>query len=146
VPGAPAIITATSTAISFTYDFRGSAASSAPDGDCDDPSEEITYQYDSPGPQNCPAGFGDITRRAKNDALAFVSEPLTDCNVPTNAFTLAYFIQNSTTAMTTIVPATIQRVQVTLTVRSKNADQQFGGQLDATMTSNADLRNRGLPS
>lgn len=146
VPGAPAIITATSTAISFTYDFRGSAASSAADGDCDDPSEEITYQYESPGPQNCAAGFGDITRRAKNDSLAFVTEPLTDCNVPTGAFTLAYFVQNSSTAMSPIVAANIQRVQITLTVQSKNLDQQFGGQLNATMTSNADLRNRGLPS
>ena len=144
--GAPAIITATGTAITFTYDFRGSAASSDPDGDCDDPNEELTYQYESPGPQNCASGFGDVTRRGKNDALAFVTQPLTDCNVPTGGFTLTYYAQNFTTAMSPIDAPTVQRVQVTLTVQSKNPDQQFGGQLNATMTSNADLRNRGLPS
>ncbi|MBI2997198.1 MAG: hypothetical protein HYY46_01865 [Deltaproteobacteria bacterium] len=146
VAGAPAIITATSTAITFTYDFRGSVASSDPDGDCNDPNEELTYQYESPGPQNCASGFGDVTRRAKDESGTTVTQPLTDCNVPTGGFTLAYFVQNSSTAMSPIVVANIQRVQITLTVQSKNPDQQFGGQLNATMTSNADLRNRGLPS
>ena len=146
LPGAPAIITATGTAITFTYDFRGSAASSDPDGDCNDPNEEITYQYESPGPQNCVSGFGDVTRGAKDEGGSFATQPLTDCNVATGGFTLTYYVQNSSTAMSPIVAANVQRVQVTLTVQSKNPDQQFGGQLNATMTSNADLRNRGLPS
>lgn len=139
LPGAPAVLTATDTAVSFSYDFRGTASGSDPDGDCNDPNEVITYQYQSPGPQSCATGFGDITRTAKNEAGTTVTEPLTDCNA--TAFSLAYF---DGLGSVTAVPADIKRVQINLTVQSKRPDVQFGGQLNAVMTSNADLRNRGL--
>ena len=106
---------------------------------CADADENITYAFATTG---CPAGFGNITRKEGANA----AQLLTDCNVATGGFTLTYYVQNSSTAMSPIVAANVQRVQVTLTVQSKNPDQQFGGQLNATMTSNADLRNRGLPS
>jgi prepilin-type N-terminal cleavage/methylation domain-containing protein len=142
LPGAPTVLTATGTSVRFSYDFRGTASGSNPDGDCNDPNEVITYQYQSPGPQSCPSGFGDITRTAKNEAGTTVTEPLTDCNV--TAFSLAYYAQSSGSPMSPVVTANIKRVQINLTVQSKRPDVQFGGQLNASMTSNADLRNRGL--
>ncbi|MBI2360366.1 MAG: prepilin-type N-terminal cleavage/methylation domain-containing protein [Deltaproteobacteria bacterium] len=145
LPGAPAVLTATSTAISFSYDFRATASGSDPDGNCDDPHEVITYQYQSPGPQSCTGGLGDITRTARPESGGgAVTEVLTDCNVPTSGLTLAYYAQSQGSPMNPVIPANIQRVQITLTVQSKNPDAQFGGQLNAQMTSNADLRNRGL--
>ncbi|HWP58738.1 MAG TPA: hypothetical protein VNL14_12680 [Candidatus Acidoferrales bacterium] len=135
VPGVPGVVSATSTSVRFTYDYRGS--SSAPDRNCDDPDEDITYAYQSPGPQSCPSGKGDIVRTANG-----TSEALTDCNV--TALTFAYYAQDSTTAMSPVVPANIQRVKVTLTVQSKDPDGQFGGQLTSTVYSNIELRNRGL--
>lgn len=147
VTGAPAVLTATASSISFTYDFRGTTSGSDPDGDCNDPNEVITYQFLSPGPQSCATGLGDILRTAKPEGgSTAVTEPLTDCNVPstTDGFALAYYAQSSGTAMTSIVLANIQRVGISLTVQSKRPDVEFGGQLNAQMTSNADLRNRGL--
>lgn len=149
--GAPGVVTATATSIRFTYDFQNTAGTaSTPDGQCDGPNEDITYQFQAPGPQNCPTGFGDITRTAKNDSGTTTTESLTNCNVPTGSsnFSLRYFNQAGaefTPPGVTDLP-NIQRVMITLTVQSKNPDAEFGGQLNATMTSNADLRNRGLPS
>lgn len=136
VAGTPGIFLATGADIGFTYDFQGGAG---PDGHCDDPEEEITYRFQVPGPQNCPAPLGDITRTANGVTL-----PLTNCNV--SAFHLDYYAKDTGVPMSPIVPATIQRVKISLTVQSKNFDPAFGGgQLNAAMVSNADLRNRGLP-
>ncbi len=134
--GAPGIVTADATTLTFTYDFQGTTAGTNPDGNCNGPDEQITYTLD---PTGCPPNFTNVTRNGS---------PLTDCNVPTGAanFSLTYFAQNLSTAMSPIVLADIQRVSISLTVQSKNPDTEFGGQLTATVTSNADLRNRGLPS
>lgn len=141
VAGAPGVITANATTFSFSYDFQGIVGPPvAPDGNCDDTDELITYQFLAPGPQNCASGFGDITRTANG-----TTEPLTNCNVPTGSsnFSLSYFKQDGTPATGL---ADIQRVLIELTVQSMNTEPGFGGgQLNATMTSNADLRNRGLP-
>jgi Tfp pilus assembly protein PilW len=138
---APGIITATANTLHFTYDFQGAGTPPVdPDGHCDDADEEIRYAFSTAG---CPSGFGNITRQVGSGT----AEPLTDCNVPstTDGFALAYYAQSSGTAMTSIVLANIQRVGISLTVQSKRPDVEFGGQLNAVMTSNADLRNRGLP-
>jgi len=130
------VASASSQTIQFGYDANAN-------GVCTDADEDITYQYQSPGPQNCPTGFGDVTRTANG-----TTEPLTNCNVPTGTsnFSLTYYAQDSSTAMSPLVLANIQRVGITLTVQSLKPDTEFGGQLTVTMTSNADLRNRGLPS
>jgi Tfp pilus assembly protein PilW len=135
LPGIPGVVSATSTLFKLTYDYRGS--SSTPDGNCDDADEEITYEYQTPGPQSCSTGTGDIVRTANG-----TSEVLTDCNV--TGVTFQYYAQNSSTVMSLIVVANIQRVKVSLTVQSKDPDGQFGGQLTSTVYSNIDLRNRGL--
>jgi Tfp pilus assembly protein PilW len=136
--GTPGIVTANSTTVKLTLDSRGTAAGSVPDGNCDDPDEEITYQYQSPGPQNCTGGLGDIIRTANG-----TSEPITDCNI-TSAFSFAYYAKDSSTAMSPVVVANIQRIKVSVTVQSKNPDGEFGGQLTSTVYSNINLSNRGL--
>ena len=133
--GTPGLVSATSTLFKFTYDYRGS--SSTPDGNCDDADEEITYEYQTPGPQSCATGKGDIVRTANG-----TSEVLTDCNV--TGVTFQYYAQNSSTVMSPIVVGNIQRVKVSLTVQSKDPDEQFGGPQNSTVYSNIDLRNRGL--
>lgn len=127
------IVTADAQSFQFVYDANAANG-------CADADENITYAFSTTG---CPTGFGDITRNGS---------ALTDCNVPTGAanFSLTYYPIDSTTAYSTPVAAgnlgSIQRVLITLTVQSKYPDAEFGGgQLNATMTSNADLRNRGLP-
>jgi type IV pilus assembly protein PilW len=124
--GTPGIVTATSTLFKFTYDSDG-------DGNCNGTNEEITYEYQSPGPQNCASG-GDIVRTANGS-----SEPITDCNV--TAFSYNYYAQDSTTVMSPVVIANIRRVQVSITIQSKNPDAEFGGQLSSAVYTNIDLRN-----
>ncbi len=136
--GVPSVVTATATSIRFTYDFQNTAGStSTPDGLCNGPDEDITYTYTT----GCAAGFGDVTRNGSGN-------PLTNCNV--TSFSLSYFKQDGTPLTSFPLSAadclTIQRVNITLIVQSLKPDAEFGGQLTVTMTSNADLRNRGLPS
>jgi prepilin-type N-terminal cleavage/methylation domain-containing protein len=137
--GTPGVVTATATSFRFTYDYRGASATDPSDGDCSDADEDIAYAWDTTG---CSGGLGNITRNGS-------ANPLTDCNV-TNSFAISYFKQDGTSLTAPVTGANlalIQRVQITLTVQSKNPDIQAGGQtLNATVTSNVDLRNRGLPS
>ena len=139
--GAPGVVTATATTFRFTYDFQGTTAGSVPNGTCDNADEDITYALDA----TCSEG-GSLSNITRNGS----ANPLTDCNVVTNSFSISYFKQDGTALSVPVTGgnlALIQRVQITLTVQSKNPDSQFGGQqLDATLTSNVDLRNRGLPS
>ena len=142
--GAPGIVTATATSIRFTYDFQGTTAGSAPNGTCDNADEDITYTYTT----GCSSGFGDVTRKEGTNA----AQALTNCNVPdvnNQRLDIRYFKQDGTELSRPVIAAdlpNIQRVMIALTVQSLRPDTEFGGQLNATMTSNADLRNRGLPS
>jgi len=101
------------------------------DGDCGGPNEDFAYAYDNVN-QN-------ITRAVDGGG----AQDLTDGNATALQFT--YYAQDSTTAMSSIVAADIQRVQVSLTVQSESPDTEFGGGvLNAAMDSNVELRNRGL--
>jgi len=120
------------------------------DTDCADADENITYAFDN---TDCPTGYGNIKRNG---------EPLTDCNVPEGSanFSFTYYPKDCTVSFSPPVGsgteacqagnagtlAAIRRVEIKLTVKSKNPDPVFGGQLTTTMTSNADLRNSGLAS
>lgn len=134
--GAPGITAAEAGSISFTYDFQGGIGTPpSPDGSCDDPEEKITYAYD---PSGCPSGLADIKRNGN---------PLTDCNV--TALEFRYFKQDGTELARPVVATelpNIQRVWITLSARSTKVDTEFGGPFVATMSSNVDLRNRGLSS
>ncbi len=139
------VVSADVQTLQFRYDANAN-------GVCTDADEDITYAFSTANCASTP-GFGDITRTAKDATSGTtVTASLTNCNVQTVAgnFSFTYYPQNSTTAYTTPVASgnlgSIQRVSISLTVQSKNPDTEFGGQLTATMTSNADLRNRGLPS
>jgi prepilin-type N-terminal cleavage/methylation domain-containing protein len=135
------IVAANSQSIQFRSDLNG-------DGDCSDTDEDITYTYD--------AVAKGITRQVAGSA----AETLTDSNA--TALQFSYFSQNCTNHFSTPVgggatscPSTaggnsgvltsIKRVSVSITIQSKNPQPYFGGgQISATMVSNADLRNVGV--
>jgi prepilin-type N-terminal cleavage/methylation domain-containing protein len=136
------IVVANSQTVQFRLDANA-------DGDCADANEDITYAYD--------AGTQNVTRTEVGGA----AENLTDGNATNLQF--IYYPQNCTNNFSspvgggsTACPASaggnagtltaIQRISATLTVRSVNTSNNMGGgTLNATMTSNVDLRNRGLP-
>lgn len=129
------IITAASQTFRFVYDANAATG-------CADADEDIEYSFDTTG---CPTGFGNIMRKTIVPAN---DQAMTDCNVPTGTanFSFTYYAQDSSTPMSPVVLANIQRVSISLTLQSTNTDTEFGGgQLNATMTSNTALRNRGLP-
>jgi prepilin-type N-terminal cleavage/methylation domain-containing protein len=113
----------------FVYDANGANG-------CADPDENIWYKYQTTG---CTSS-GDIIR---DNGTAL---PLTECNVTNLNF--RYFQQDGTELTSPVALANVQRILITLTVQSKNPDYDInsvsGGQLNATVTSNVDLRNRGL--
>jgi len=119
------IITAEAQSFQFVYDADA-------DNDCAGPDENIAYAYDTVNK--------DITRAVDGGA----PQVLTDENA-TN-LDLKYFQQDGTELTRPVAPAdlpNIKRVLISLTVQSKDTGTEFGGgQLNATMTSNVDLRNR----
>jgi type II secretory pathway pseudopilin PulG len=146
--GTPGIFAATATTFGLSYDFRGdSSPTSAADGDCGDAEERVEYAFSATG---CPTGFGNVTRNG---------QALTDCNVTNLQFDY-YPQQTSGSAPAPFcispgVPAScsgtlnltsIQKVTIAVTVRTESSDVEFGGQSNVTLSLNADLRNRGLPS
>lgn len=121
------VVSATAQSFRFVYDANG-------DGVCE---EDITYTYDSVS--------RNITRNP---------QVLTDGNV--TGFQFTYFPQQTSgtppaalscnPACSSSELASIQRVAISVTVQSKSTDVEFGGQANITMSSDADLRNRGLSS
>jgi prepilin-type N-terminal cleavage/methylation domain-containing protein len=116
------IITAAANNFRFVYDANG-------DGDCADanPAENIIYSY-----------TGTNITRDINDGNG--PQILTAGNVTAAAFTY----RDAAGAVTADL-ASIRRVSITLTVRSRSTDVQFSGGVpqDIRMDSNVDLRNRG---
>lgn len=120
------IVTAGAQTFSFNLDADAN-------GDCVGSNERVTYTLSG----------SDVTRAADGGT----AESLTNGNI--TAFNLKYFTQAGAELTQPIAAANlanIQRVLISVTVQSKNPDTEFGGQLTVTVTSNADLRNRGLPS
>lgn len=143
------IVAASQQSFQFVYD------SNAANG-CADADEIIAYAYNS--------GAKNITRASNPGGSTTLESPqdLTDGNA-TNLQFIYYPQQTGASAPPpycyplTSLPsgcvgdvaanlANIQRISISVTVQSKKPDTEFGGQLTVQMTSNADLRNRGLPS
>ena len=142
------IAVANAQTLQFSYDANAN-------GVCTDADEIIEYVYNST--------TKNITRASNSAGSATLGSPqdLTDANATALQFT--YYRQDCDNNFSTPVGtgaagcpaspggnagtlAAIQRVSISITVQSKKPDTEFGGQLTVTMTSNADLRNRGLPS
>lgn len=142
------VLVADAQRLQFTYDANAN-------GLCTDDNETIEYAYNST--------TKNITRATNilGSTTLGSAQDLTDSNATALQFT--YYPQDCTNNFSTPVGtgssgcpaspggnagtlAAIQRAMISVTVQSKNPDAAFGGQLTTTMTSNADLRNRGLPS
>jgi prepilin-type N-terminal cleavage/methylation domain-containing protein len=140
-----AILLADVQTLQFRYDANASGTCTTAGTDAN---EDITYSFDT-ATSGCAENLGNIMRTDTNTSAT--PQPLTDCNVPigTANFSFAYYDKDSNLLATPVAPAdrpNIKRVKVTVTVKSKNPDPVFGGQLTTTMTSNAELRNNGLAS
>lgn len=141
------VLVADAQRLQFTYDANAN-------GLCTDDNETIEYAYNST--------TKNITRATNilGSTTLGSAQDLTDGNATALQFT--YYPQDCSNNFSNPVGggaaacpagaggnagtlAAIQRVSASITVQSKKPDTEFGGQLNATMTSNADLRNRGLP-
>ena len=132
------IVAADDRTLQFVYDADADSA-------CASANENITFSYDT--------ATKNITRSADGGAM----EDLTDGNA--TAFKFTYYPRQTTGVSPSpfcVAPnfpagcngnlsgnlGNVQRVKIQLTVESKDPDPDFGGQLNATITSNVDLRNR----
>ena len=137
------IVEADKQAFHFVYDSND-------DQDCADTDENVRYSFSTVG---CPAGYGNIMRQDRSSDPLNPPPPitLTECNVPTadGDFSFAYYAKDATLAYTNPVTggtlADIQRVLIKASVESKSTDTEFGPPSLSVMSSNVNLRNRGLP-
>ena len=127
--GTPGVIEATATTFHFSYDANKDGTCSG-GGTLD---ENIKYSFAN----------SDVTREVDGGA----AEELTDGNA--TGLTLAYFDENDTALTTFPLSAadrdSIERISITVTVDSKNMNDEFGGALSAQMRTNVDLRNSSKP-
>ena len=114
--------TANATSIAFTQDLRGTTEGSLPDGDTDDPNENITYYLNDIDGD----GFGDELRR--NDPNGIGDQVIAD-NI--SALNFVYLRQDGARLdddgagnVTTGMPQ-IRSVEVTLLARTGRGDRGF---------------------
>lgn len=114
-PGFPSIVTFTNTTLRFTYDFRGNGGpTTAPDGDCADPDEDINYSFSA----------NQILRNG-----VVLAENI-------QSFTFEYFRSDGVTAPT--LATDIREVRITITGKTAKRDPNFpsnGGYRTYTLNS-----------
>ncbi len=128
------IVSASQVSFRFVYDSNG-------DGACE---EDIAYVYDSSAANVLRNGAALTDGNAT--AFQFTYYPQQTSGTPPApfCFSTGYPVGCSGDLASSL--ASVQKVTISVTVQSKNPDVEFGGLSTVTMTLNADLRNRGLPS
>lgn len=125
------ITAANSNSISFTMDVTDNAGTGGPDGDRDDPQENITYNvYPSDG----------VPALGRKSSTSVNRMPVVE-NVSALSFT--YLPATGTTATTNL--ADIRRIQISITTRTANVDPGTGNYRYFTLTSTVTPRNLLLP-
>ena len=122
-------VTANATSITFTQDLRGDTEGSLPDGDTEDPSENITYYLNDIDGD----GLGDELRRNDANPGGIGDQVIAD-NI--SALNFIYLDQASTKLdddgagnVTTSIPQ-IRSVELTLLARTGRGDRGFQNNAD----------------
>jgi len=127
------IVSATSNSINFTLDTTSTSHGDAPDGDTDDPNENITYSLYTPED-----GIQKLGRKSKATAT---NEPIAE-HIQSLGF--QYWDADGNTTATI---ADIRRIRVTITGKTAKPDPGYtpnGGYRTYTLTSIITPRNLGL--
>jgi type IV pilus assembly protein PilW len=118
------VVTANATSINFTQDIRGATEGSQPDGDTNDPNENITYYLnDSDGD-----GFGDELKRNDTNPGGIGDQVIAD-NI--SALNFVYLRQDGTridddgAGNVTVGIPQIRSVEITLLARTGRGDRGF---------------------
>jgi prepilin-type N-terminal cleavage/methylation domain-containing protein len=111
--------------VSMQYDFRGNSSSAPADGCPDDPSERITYDYDS---------TNHLLRRATSGGSP---QPFIN-NVPSDGFALRYFDRSGvelTPSLSATQRAAVHSMKVTMLTRVTHPDPAQAEPLEAEFSS-----------
>lgn len=126
------IVSAASDSINFTLDITSTSGPDAPDGDTDDPNENITYSlYTVDG----------IQKLGRKSTAGAVNQPVAE-HIQSLAF--QYWDANGNTTATV---ANIRRIRVTITGKTAKPDPDYSpnsGYRTYTLTSVITPRNLGL--
>ncbi|MCK4533918.1 MAG: prepilin-type N-terminal cleavage/methylation domain-containing protein [Syntrophobacterales bacterium] len=126
------IVSPASNSINFTLDITSTSGPDAPDGDTDDPNENITYSlYTADG----------IQKLGRKSTAGAVNQPVAE-HIQSLAF--QYWDANGNTTATV---ANIRRIRVTITGKTAKPDPDYtpnGGYRTYTLTSVITPRNLGL--
>jgi len=117
--------------VTMQYDFRGDTSSAPPDGCPDDPSEQITYSYDS---------AGRVLRRATSGGAL---QPFIN-DIPPDGFVLHYFDRDGnelTPALNQQERATVHSIVVTVRTEKTQADPYVSDPVSSELSSTVFLPN-----
>ena len=117
--------------VTMQYDFRGNSASAPPDGCPDDPSELITYTYDS-------AGQGIKRATSGGAPQPFISD------VPADGFLLRYFDRDGNElapALSSPQRAAVHSIVVTVRTSQSHPDLRVTDPISSELSSTVFLPN-----
>ncbi len=117
--------------VSMQYDFRGNTSSAPADGCPDDPTERVTYSYDS---------AEQVLKRATSGGSA---QPFIN-DVPPTGFALHYFNQQReelASPLTATARAAVQSINILITTRKTSPDPAATGPLESQFSTTIFLPN-----
>jgi len=125
------IVQATATTIRVQMDTRGASEGSAPDGDCGDPTEDITYSYSS--------SSGNITRGGSTNPL------VSNVVIPSGSDFLTYYNASGSVLTPPISDlSAVKRVKITFAVQVQNPNpnsRAASPNVISTLSSSVEFRN-----
>ena len=131
--GCSRVAQATATAIQVQMDTRGSSDGSAPDGDCGDSGEDVTYDVGS-ATSTCP---GSIIRRNGNCLIPNVV-------IPTGSSLFTYYDSSNADLGSSPTVTSVKRVKITFSVQVAEPTPEgkaAGRNITSTVSSSVEFRN-----
>jgi prepilin-type N-terminal cleavage/methylation domain-containing protein len=136
--GSPAntagIVAATAQSFRLTYDADG-------DGVCE---QDVSFTYDATNMDILRNG-STLTDGNATD-IQFTYYPQQSSSTPPPPFCFSVGTPSGCSGTLASNLSAVQKISISITVRAKSNDIEFGGQSTVTMSSSADLRNHGLAS
>jgi Tfp pilus assembly protein PilW len=129
------IVAASSDSFRLVYDINS-------DGDCADANEDISFTYDS-GNSNILRN-GAVLTDGNATAVAFRYYPQQISGTAPPPYCFSAGVPSGCSGMLSANWSNVQKIAISVTLRAKSQDTQYGGQSAISMSSIADLRNHGL--
>jgi type II secretory pathway component PulJ len=135
VANAGGIVAASIDSFRLVYDMNN-------DGDCGDANEDVSFTYD--GANRNILRNGAVLTDGNATAVAFTYYPQQTSGTAPAPYCISGGVPSGCNGALAANWANVQKIDISVTVRARSQDTEYGGQSTITMSSTADLRNHGL--